>query len=197
MRFLFILCTLKLDVASSNQIQLVPTNQGDWCKALTALLEIPTTSQLFIDTDEMHHMPMMESSIVLVKITLFIKLMFGVILSCYWAAKMISRTGYSHNYCNSFVLCTTMPKTKFTMAEYPMRMTWPWPCYILPPFELTSSWCLKPPLTNKIKLTITQMHIHFTQLYIAGNIYFWPMLLGSVKRVGTNTPISSSEPFFN
>ena len=53
-------CTLKLDLASSNQIQLVPTNQSDWYKALTALLEIPTVSQLFIDTDEMHHMPMME-----------------------------------------------------------------------------------------------------------------------------------------
>ena len=30
-----------------------PTNQSDWCKVLTALLEIPTTSQLTIDVDEM------------------------------------------------------------------------------------------------------------------------------------------------
>ena len=30
-------------------------------------MEIPTTSQLFIDTDEMHHRPMMESSIVTAK----------------------------------------------------------------------------------------------------------------------------------
>ena len=38
-------------------------------------------SQLIIDTDEMYHMPMMESSIVTAKITLSAKLMHGVILS--------------------------------------------------------------------------------------------------------------------
>ena len=70
MRFPFIPCTLKLDLAGSNQIQLVPTNQSNWCKVLTALLEISTTSQLLVDTDEMHYIPMMESSVVLVKITL-------------------------------------------------------------------------------------------------------------------------------
>ena len=60
---------LKLDPIGLLQFELPTANQSDWCKALTALLEIPTTSQLFIDADEMHHMPMMESSIVLVKIT--------------------------------------------------------------------------------------------------------------------------------
>ena len=62
MQFPFIPCTLrsKLDIAGSNLIQLVPTNQSDWCKALTALLENSTMSQLFIDTDEIHHMPMMQ-----------------------------------------------------------------------------------------------------------------------------------------
>ena len=42
--------------------------------------------------------------------------------------------------------------------------------YILPPFEKTSSRCSKTLTYHTIiKLTITQMHTHFTQLYIAGN----------------------------
>ena len=49
-------------------------------------MEIPTTSQLFIDTDEMYHMPMMESSIVLIKITL---VTLDTILIRYLADKMI------------------------------------------------------------------------------------------------------------
>ena len=40
------------------------------------LMEIPIMSQLFIDADEMHHMPMMESSIVLVKITFVHKIQY-------------------------------------------------------------------------------------------------------------------------
>ena len=67
MQFPFIPCTLILDVAGPNQTQLVPTNQSDWRKALTAMMEIFTMSQLFIDTDEIHHGPIMESSIVTVK----------------------------------------------------------------------------------------------------------------------------------
>ena len=63
--------------------QLVPTNQSDWRKALTELLEISTTSQLFIDTNEMHHIPIMESSTVLVKIALSVKLTLGVRLRHY------------------------------------------------------------------------------------------------------------------
>ena len=44
---------IKLDQTGSHWLQLVPTNQSDWCKVLTALLEVPTTSQLTIDVDEM------------------------------------------------------------------------------------------------------------------------------------------------
>ena len=93
----FIPCTLKLDRTGLLQFELPTANQSDWCKALTVLWEISTTSQLFIDTDEIHHMLMMESSIVLVKITLFVKLMLGVILSRYLSVKMISWTRELHN----------------------------------------------------------------------------------------------------
>ena len=45
--------------------------------------------------------------------------------------------------------------------------------YILPPFEKTSSRCSKTLTYNTTtKHTITQMHTHFTQLYIAGNFPF-------------------------
>ena len=55
----------------------------------------------------------------------------------------------------------------FTMAE-PKRC-YLVPSYILPPIEKTSSRCSK---TLIIKLTITQMHTHYTQLYIAGNFLY-------------------------
>ena len=45
----FYITCIKPDQTSSHWPQLVPTNQSDWCKALTALLEISTTSQLTID----------------------------------------------------------------------------------------------------------------------------------------------------
>ena len=76
MRFPFILCSLKLVQTGFLQFELPPANQSDFCKVLTALLEIPTMSQLFIDTDEMHHIPMMESSIVLVKITFVLEIQY-------------------------------------------------------------------------------------------------------------------------
>ena len=49
----FYITCIKPDQTGFHWLQLVPTNQSDWCKALTALLEIPTTSQLTIDVDEM------------------------------------------------------------------------------------------------------------------------------------------------
>ena len=49
----FYITCIKLDQTGSHWLQLVPTNQSDWCKVLTALLEIPTMSQLTIDVDEM------------------------------------------------------------------------------------------------------------------------------------------------
>ena len=41
--------------------------------------------------------------------------------------------------------------------------------YILPPLSKYRPNVLKPTLTNKTELTITQMYTHFTQLYIGGN----------------------------
>ena len=55
------------------------------------------------------------------------------------------------------------------------------PGYILPPFEKTSSRCSKILTYHKIKLTTIQTHIHFTQLYIAGN---FPYLTDVVRISG-------------
>ena len=80
-------------------------------------------------------------------------------------------------------LSCTVKSLYFTMAEPKRRYLVPG--YILPPFEKTSSRCSKTLTYHPIiKLTITQMHTHYTQLYIAGNFHIWPMLLGSVEESG-------------
>ena len=90
-------------------------------------------------------------------------------------------------------LSCTVKSLYFTMAEPKWRYLVPG--YILPPFEKTSSRCSKT-LTYHPIIKITQMHTHYTQLYIAGKFcVFDRCCKDQWKRVGTNTPISPSEPF--
>ena len=68
-------------------------------------------------------------------------------------------------------LSCTVKSLYFTMAEPKRRYLVPG--YILPPIEKTSSRCSKILTYHPIiKLTITQMHTHYTQLYIAGNFLY-------------------------
>ena len=81
----------------------------------------------------------------------------------------------------------------FTMAE-PKRC-YLVPGYILPPIEKTSSRCSKTLTYHPIiKLTITQMYTHFTQLYIAGN---FPYLTDVVRISGREWGPTCPSPNLN
>ena len=77
-------------------------------------------------------------------------------------------------------LSCTVKSLYFTMAESKRRYLVPG--YILSSIEKTSSQCSKTFTYHPIiKLTITQMHTHYTQLYIAGN---FPYLTDVVRISG-------------
>ena len=85
----------------------------------------------------------------------------------------------------------------FTMAEPKQRYLVPG--YILPPIEKTSSRCSKTLTYHPIiKLTITQMHTHYTQLYIAGNFpYLTDVVRISGREWGPTHPSHHLNLFFS
>ena len=98
----------------------------------------------------------------------------------YLTATLTARCRELHFIEKIVKLPCTVKSLYFTMAE-PKRC-YLVPGYRLPPFEKTLSRCSKTLTYHPIiKLTITQMHTHYTQLYIAGN---FPYLTDVVRISG-------------